>query len=61
MEIYNKVVEPYIKSNYNINIDWIYNILDKKAAVDRNVYEDNDPENGFIIVVNHYTRNINDP
>ena len=29
---------------------WVYNILDKKAEVDKVVFEDPDPQNGFILL-----------
>nr|XP_006013954.1 PREDICTED: m7GpppX diphosphatase-like [Latimeria chalumnae] len=32
------------------SLKWVYNILDKKAEADRIVYENPDPENGFILI-----------
>jgi hypothetical protein len=29
---------------------WLYNVLEKKAEAERIVYEDTDPETGFIIL-----------
>lgn len=29
---------------------WVYNILEKKAEADRIVYEDPDPETGFVLL-----------
>ena len=32
-----------------MNVDWVYNILDHKCETERHVYEDYDPETGFIL------------
>lgn len=33
-----------------MSLQWIYNIFDKKAEVDKIIYEDQDPEKGFILL-----------
>ncbi|XP_064424821.1 m7GpppX diphosphatase isoform X3 [Latimeria chalumnae] len=48
-EDYKNITLPYIESQ-SFSIQWVYNILDKKAEADRIVYENPDPENGFILI-----------
>ncbi|XP_066940346.1 m7GpppX diphosphatase [Macrobrachium rosenbergii] len=48
-ELYREVTKPFIESS-SFSKQWIYNILEHKQEVDRIVYEDKDPENGFILV-----------
>ncbi|KAK7086116.1 hypothetical protein SK128_006426 [Halocaridina rubra] len=48
-ELFFEVTKPYIESAA-LSKQWIYNILEHKTEVDRIVYEDPDPEIGFILV-----------
>ena len=32
------------------SLQWVYNILDKKAEADRIVFENPDPSNGFVLI-----------
>ena len=48
-EIYQKVTLPFIQEQAE-HLQWVYNILEKKAEADRIVYEDPDPEHGFILL-----------
>jgi m7GpppX diphosphatase len=49
-EIYKNVVLPYIETQRQFSIDWVYNILEHKSEVDKIIYEDLDPTNGFILL-----------
>ncbi|ESN91728.1 hypothetical protein HELRODRAFT_70549, partial [Helobdella robusta] len=46
---YNNITLPYITSS-SFSLQWLYNLLAKKAEVDRIVYEDDDQVNGFMLV-----------
>ena len=46
---YNNITKPYLASEKN-SIQWVYNILEKKSESERIVFEDPDPENGFILL-----------
>ncbi|KAJ2351255.1 hypothetical protein IWW50_004603, partial [Coemansia erecta] len=48
--LYALVTKPFIDAQPASRIQWVYNILAKKDEADRIVYEDPDPENGFIIL-----------
>ncbi|XP_068217304.1 m7GpppX diphosphatase isoform X2 [Palaemon carinicauda] len=48
-ELYKDVTKPFIESS-SFSKQWIYNILEHKKEVERIVFEDTDPENGFILV-----------
>eukprot|EP01135_Chromosphaera_perkinsii_P003312 Nk52_evm12s240 gene=Nk52_evmTU12s240 len=48
-EIYNSCVEPYINSIPTERINWVYNILSKKAEAERMIYENTNPETGFVL------------
>ncbi|GAB1609723.1 m7GpppX diphosphatase-like [Argonauta hians] len=48
-EIYEKFSLPVFEKDL-LRIDWVYNILDKKSEAERIVYEDPDPEKGFILL-----------
>ncbi|XP_041378145.1 m7GpppX diphosphatase-like [Gigantopelta aegis] len=48
-ELYNSVTLPSIEAS-NFSIQWVYNILEKKTEADRIVFEDSDPENGFLLL-----------
>ncbi|MFH4975587.1 hypothetical protein AB6A40_002296 [Gnathostoma spinigerum] len=45
---YQTITLPYISSN-QLSIEWVYNLLDYKAEVDRLIYDDCDPHNGFML------------
>lgn len=47
--MYSSVVLPYIKSLPPSRIQWVYNILEKKAEVERLIFEDPDPDVGFML------------
>lgn len=48
-EIHKTITLPVIEKQ-RLAVEWVYNILDKKAEVDKVVFEDPDPENGFMLV-----------
>ncbi|XP_075046567.1 m7GpppX diphosphatase [Mixophyes fleayi] len=48
-EDYKNITLPFIESQ-SFSIQWVYNILEKKAEADRIVYENPDPEHGFILI-----------
>lgn len=33
-----------------MTLDWVYNILDHEKEADRIVYEDTDPDSGFVLL-----------
>ncbi|KAF4525641.1 hypothetical protein B566_EDAN001241 [Ephemera danica] len=47
-ELYKNVCLPHLQKEY-FSIDWVLNVLDHKAEADRVVFEDPDPEIGFIL------------
>lgn len=48
-ELYKEVTKPFIESA-SFSKEWIYNILEHKKEEDRIVFEDPDPELGFILL-----------
>ncbi|KAJ1966467.1 hypothetical protein GGI12_000042 [Dipsacomyces acuminosporus] len=48
--LYSTVVRPFIDAEPASRIQWVYNILSKQAEADRIVFEDSDPESGFIVL-----------
>ncbi|XP_016059934.1 PREDICTED: m7GpppX diphosphatase isoform X1 [Miniopterus natalensis] len=46
---YKNVTLPYLESQ-SLSIQWVYNILDKKAEADRIVFENPDPSGGFVLI-----------
>lgn len=46
---YRDITLPYIESQ-SFSVQWVYNILEKKAEADRIIFENPDPENGFILI-----------
>lgn len=48
-EDYRTITLPYI-SNQSFSVQWVYNILEKKAEADRIIYEDKDPDTGFVLL-----------
>ncbi|KAG8004254.1 m7GpppX diphosphatase [Nibea albiflora] len=48
-EDYRSITLPYIQKQ-TFSVQWVYNILEKKAEADRIVYEDPDPEVGFVLL-----------
>ncbi|XP_076595370.1 m7GpppX diphosphatase [Chaetodon auriga] len=46
---YRSITLPYIQEQ-SFSVQWVYNILEKKAEADRIVYEDPDPEVGFVLL-----------
>ncbi|KAG1970169.1 m7GpppX diphosphatase [Pimephales promelas] len=48
-EDYRTVTLPYISSQ-SFSVQWVHNILEKKAEADRIVFEDPDPVTGFVLL-----------
>ncbi|XP_012720154.2 m7GpppX diphosphatase [Fundulus heteroclitus] len=48
-EDYRAVTLPYVQEQ-SLSLQWVYNILEKKAEADRIVYDDPDPELGFVLL-----------
>ncbi|XP_029812845.1 m7GpppX diphosphatase [Suricata suricatta] len=46
---YKNVTLPHLESQ-SLSIQWVYNILEKKAEADRIVFENPDPSDGFILI-----------
>ncbi|XP_015757633.1 PREDICTED: m7GpppX diphosphatase-like [Acropora digitifera] len=46
---YEAITLPFIEE-LSFSIQWVYNILEKKAEVERIVFEDEDPVNGFVLL-----------
>lgn len=48
-EDYSSITELHLQEQ-SFSLQWVYNILEKKAEVDRIVFEDPDPQTGFILL-----------
>lgn len=48
-QLYKEVTKPFIESS-SFSKEWIYNILEHKKEADRIVFEDPDPDLGFILL-----------
>lgn len=48
-ELYEEVTLPYITSS-QFSLEWVYNILEHKQETERIIYEDLDPETGFVLL-----------
>lgn len=48
-EDYRSITLPYIQSQ-SFSVQWVYNILEKKAEAERIVYEDPDQDVGFVLL-----------
>ncbi|CAI5444253.1 unnamed protein product [Caenorhabditis angaria] len=48
-ENYENITKPYIEK-YQLNLNWVYNCLEKKSEVDKIVFEDSDKKNGFMLM-----------
>ncbi|CAL8264149.1 unnamed protein product [Lota lota] len=48
-EDYLSITLPYIQEQ-SFSLQWVFNILEKKAEADRIVYEDPDPDVGFVLL-----------
>ncbi|XP_042199752.1 m7GpppX diphosphatase [Callorhinchus milii] len=46
---YKTITAPYLESKA-FSIQWVYNILEKKAEADQIVYENPDAQNGFLLI-----------
>nr|XP_019939422.1 PREDICTED: m7GpppX diphosphatase [Paralichthys olivaceus] len=46
---YESITLPYIQGQ-SFSVQWVYNILEKKAEAERIIYEDPDPEIGFVLL-----------
>ncbi|KAK6756511.1 hypothetical protein RB195_014742 [Necator americanus] len=47
-EDYLTITVEYIEK-YQMNLQWVYNVLSKRKEAERIIYEDPDPHNGFIL------------
>ncbi|KRT78156.1 hypothetical protein AMK59_7772 [Oryctes borbonicus] len=48
-DVYQSIVLPYIIKE-QFDLQWVYNILEHKSEVDRILFEDPDPKNGFVLL-----------
>ncbi|KAJ1149549.1 hypothetical protein NDU88_002356 [Pleurodeles waltl] len=48
-EDYRNITLPFIESQ-SFSLQWVYNILEKKAELDRIVYENPSPTDGFVLL-----------
>ncbi|XP_078054944.1 m7GpppX diphosphatase isoform X1 [Mustelus asterias] len=46
---YKTITSPYLQSQA-LSLQWVYNILDNKAEVERIIYENPDPQDGFVLI-----------
>ncbi|XP_007945423.1 m7GpppX diphosphatase [Orycteropus afer afer] len=46
---YKNITLPHLESQ-SLSIQWVYNVLEKKAEADRIVFENPDPSNGFVLI-----------
>lgn len=49
-DMFEHVIKPYISSQAPERIQWVYNILEKKKEKDAILFEDPDPQRGFVMV-----------
>ncbi|GAV04982.1 hypothetical protein RvY_15176 [Ramazzottius varieornatus] len=49
-EDYRDVTEPYLKTSKRFDTKWVDNILDHEKETERIVFEDPDPETGFVLL-----------
>ncbi|KAJ8681453.1 hypothetical protein QAD02_017240 [Eretmocerus hayati] len=49
-QIYKDVTLPHLEENDTFSLQWIDNIFSHKAEQDKIIYEDEDPETGFIML-----------
>ena len=56
-EIFKEHIESYIQTMKGSRIQWLYNILDHKAETEKIIYEDPDPETGFLLLPDLYVSN----
>ncbi|XP_039970829.1 m7GpppX diphosphatase [Bactrocera tryoni] len=47
--LYEELTLPFITGSH-FSLDWVYNILEHRQETDRIVYEDFDPEKGFVLL-----------
>lgn len=47
--VYQNITKPYVESE-QFDLQWVYNILEHKSEAERIVFEDADPDNGFILL-----------
>ena len=47
--LYHSLTLPYLKAE-SFNIDWVYNILAHKKEAETIVYENPDPDEGYILL-----------
>ncbi|XP_068153730.1 m7GpppX diphosphatase [Drosophila tropicalis] len=50
-DLYKKLTLPYLLSKADqFSLEWVYNILEHKQETERIVFEDKDPETGFVLL-----------
>ncbi|XP_056647931.1 m7GpppX diphosphatase [Diorhabda sublineata] len=47
--IYKEVVLPQL-TDESLHLQWVYNIIEHKSEVERIIFEDTDPDNGFVML-----------
>ena len=50
---YHSITLPHLMED-QFSYQWIYNILDHKKEVERIIFEDEDPVNGFVLLPGNY-------
>ncbi|XP_037552870.1 m7GpppX diphosphatase [Nematolebias whitei] len=62
VEDYESITLPYIQQQ-SFSLQWVYNILEKKAEADKIVYEDPNPDLGFVLLPDFKwdQKQVNDP
>lgn len=58
-EMYASITEPFIKNQSVSRIQWVYNILDKRAEQDSVIHTDSDPRNGYVLLPDSKWEKIN--
>lgn len=48
-EMYERTVLPYIRAIPPARLQWVYNVLERKKEVERLIFEDSDPQLGFML------------
>ncbi|KAL3990086.1 m7GpppX diphosphatase [Acanthocheilonema viteae] len=47
---YKSITLPYLEE-HQFTLKWIFNLLEHKAEVDRIIFDDTDPQNGFVLAL----------
>ncbi|XP_037954972.1 m7GpppX diphosphatase [Teleopsis dalmanni] len=48
-ELYKNITLPFLESS-QFSLEWVYNILEHKQETERIIFEDKDPDEGFILL-----------